>query len=87
LEPSFQGRDARIGECRHIRGAEVMTLLEARLVVAGATAGAKAVLRKSKRRAGKRNERGCGDHWPQHGNPPAILHLPKIDGAAAYGAS
>jgi len=33
------------------------------------------VLRESKRRSGERNERGRGDHWPQHGDPPEILHM------------
>src|SRR5262249_31786492 len=76
LEPRFQPGDPRVGESGYVRGTEPVALFEAGFVIAESAAAAKMVLRISERRTGERNERGRGDHWPQHGAPPEILHTP-----------
>jgi hypothetical protein len=72
LKAGLQGGNARIGESGNVCGAQPMTLFEARLA-AETVIAAEAVLRVSKRRAGKRNERCRRNHWPQHGIPPEAL--------------
>jgi hypothetical protein len=76
LEPGFQRSDSRVGEGGHIRSTRPVALLEAWFVVSEPTAAAKILLRISERRTGERNQRGHGDHWPQHGDPPEILYMP-----------
>ena len=70
LESGLQCGDPRVGESGHVRNSQPVALLEARLVIGESPTAVKIVLRISKRRTGERNERGRGDHWPQHGDPP-----------------
>ena len=66
LQPGFQCCNSRVGEGRHIRGAQTMAVLGTWTSVTKSAVAAKTMLCNSKRRAGERNKRRRSEHWFQH---------------------